>query len=110
LDQQRQINDAHCLDSFDAADELAVGCAPLDGGDFDAETDLIEGDTVALPAMRDIVIGLSASPALIPARASSFSETSRAEAPQKGEREPNASWVAHKHALRSRDGGNKCQS
>ena len=50
LDQQRQINDAHCLDSFDAADELAVGCALLDGGDFDAETDLIERDTVALPA------------------------------------------------------------
>ena len=45
LDQQRQINDAHCLDSFDAADELAVGCALLDGGDFDGETDLIEGDT-----------------------------------------------------------------
>jgi hypothetical protein len=33
LDQQRQINDAHCLDSFDAADELAVGCAPHDGGE-----------------------------------------------------------------------------
>jgi len=52
LDQQRQINDAHCLDSFDAADELAVGCALLDGGDFDGETDLIEGDTVAPPAQQ----------------------------------------------------------
>jgi hypothetical protein len=40
-----EINDAHYLDSFDAADELAVGCALLDGGDFDGETDLIEGDT-----------------------------------------------------------------
>jgi hypothetical protein len=31
---------------------LAVGCAPLDGGDFDAATDLIEGHTVALPAQQ----------------------------------------------------------
>jgi hypothetical protein len=107
------------LGSFDAAEmSWLVGCAPLDGGGFDAATDLIEGDTVALPAqqvastrlrssnshcckslpssssrskaendtggvsgtgaaqwMRDIVkIGLSASPALIPARASPFSE------------------------------------
>ena len=40
------------MDSFDAADELAVGCALLDGGDPDGETDLIEGDTVALLAQQ----------------------------------------------------------
>jgi hypothetical protein len=48
FDQQRQITNADYLASFHAAGEPAVGCAPLDGGDFDAAADLSERDTVAV--------------------------------------------------------------